>query len=147
MTESLVQCTQNLEDREENHYTFIANYENNEKRVICNGAYLNFKRKNFFWVEIVDMITHDQYQHKGYAEAMLRIMLRDIRNRNSENHQNTFLLVSKDNYKAIALYNKLGFRVAFERENYGQIYLVMVLPINSIWIYQLKSIDLVSLYD
>lgn len=149
MTESLVQTTQYLEDREENHYTFMATYKNTSKKkeTICNGVYLNFKRRNFFWVEIADVITYEGYQNRGYAEAILRIMLRDIKNRNSESHQNVFLLVESDNYNAIKLYNKLGFRVAFERRNNDQVYLIMVRPINSVWLYQLKNIDLFTLYD
>lgn len=132
----------------ERKYTLVADTPDRIKPIwLGSASYLIFNNPHFNWVEIVNLFVEEEYRNHGYAEALLRLILRDIKTRIQGKSQNLFLLIERDNYYALKLYNKLGFRVSFEIENEGDRYLVLVNHLHSNSLYQLKGKDLVSLYS
>jgi predicted GNAT family acetyltransferase len=59
------------------------------------------------YTEISAVCTHPNYLGKGYAAALMLHQLNLIRKQG----QQAFLHVRKDNSRAIALYERLGFKV------------------------------------
>ena len=59
---------------------------------------------------ITSVAVRKEYQGRGYGEAMLRAVLRSIR----EMGRGAELCVSHDNARAIALYQKVGFQKVYE---------------------------------
>lgn len=147
MTESLVQFSRKNESWEENHYTFMGNYDGNKRKWIGHASYITFNKKNFYWIEIAGLLVKEEFRNKGYGEALMRIILKDIKESHQESSYNIFIIVTTNSYAAIILCNKLGFRNAFKIERDGEEYLVMVYNINSVWIYQLKCMNLLSLHS
>lgn len=60
--------------------------------------------------EVSAVCTHPDYLGKGYAGALMLEVMRGIRNRG----ETPFLHVRSDNARAIALYERLGFRTTWE---------------------------------
>lgn len=128
------------------HYT-IYGYNGHRKRdrVFLSGAsYIIYKKKDFDWIQIVDVITDEKYRGRGYAPAILRIMLLDIHKRFPKG-ASIFLLVERDNLTAVKLYMSLKFELRFAIYNEGISYYVMTLSTQRS-VKQLKSINLLSLY-
>ena len=82
------------------HYHGI--FENNQL-VAMTGQRLHVDN----YTEISAVCTHPNYLGKGYAAALMLYQLSFIRNQG----QQAFLHVRKDNSRAIALYERLGFKV------------------------------------
>ena len=82
------------------HYHGI--FENNQL-VAMTGQRLHVGN----YTEISAVCTHPNYLGKGYAAALMQHQLNLIRNEG----QQAFLHVRKDNSRAIALYERLGFKV------------------------------------
>jgi len=59
---------------------------------------------------ITQVAVRKEYQGRGYGEAMLRAVLRSIR----EMGRDAELCVNHDNARAIALYKKVGFKKVYE---------------------------------
>lgn len=59
------------------------------------------------YTEVSAVCTHPEYTGKGYAAALMREVMRRIRQRG----EMPFLHVRGDNTRAIALYERLGFRI------------------------------------
>lgn len=111
----------------------------------CQEHLISFTRKkDFDWIQIVDVITEEQYRGRGYAPAILRIMLMDIRKRFPKG-TNLFLLVDRENLTAIKIYLDLRFEIRFAIYNEGISYYVMTLSTQRS-VKQLKSIKLLTLY-
>jgi predicted GNAT family acetyltransferase len=60
--------------------------------------------------EVSAVCTHPDYLGKGYAAALMSEVIRGIRDRG----ETPFLHVRSDNARAIALYERLGFRTKWE---------------------------------
>jgi ribosomal protein S18 acetylase RimI-like enzyme len=58
------------------------------------------------YTEVSAVCTHPEYLGKGYAGALMTEVMRGIRERG----EIPFLHVRKDNLRAVALYERLGFR-------------------------------------
>lgn len=117
----------------------------NKDRLFLSGAsYIIYRKKDFDWIQIVDVITEEQYRGRGYAPAILRIMLMDIRKRFPKG-TNLFLLVDRENLTAIKIYLDLRFEIRFDIYNEGISYYVMTLSTQRS-VKQLKSINLLTLY-
>jgi len=82
------------------HYHGI--FENNQL-VAMTGQRLHVDN----YTEISAVCTHPNHLGKGYAAALMLHQLNFIRNQG----QQAFLHVRKDNSRAIALYERLGFKV------------------------------------
>lgn len=65
--------------------------------------------------DIEAIVTHNKFTHKKIATTLL-LLLFDFCKKN--NILNIFLEVRKSNFKAINLYEKLGFKKIDERKNY-----------------------------
>lgn len=76
----------------------------NEKLVAMTGQRLHVEQ----YTEISAVCTHPDYLGKGYASALLQHQLQIILN----NGQIPFLHVRADNERAIAVYERLGFRTS-----------------------------------
>lgn len=59
------------------------------------------------YTEVSAVCTHPEHTGKGYAAALMREVMRRIRQRG----ETPFLHVRGDNARAIALYERLGFRI------------------------------------
>lgn len=117
---------------------------NKDRLFLSRASYIIYKKKDFDWIQIVDVITEEQYRGRGYAPAILRIMLLDIRKRFPKG-TNLFLLVDRENLTAIKIYLDLRFEIRFAIYNEGISYYVMTLSTQRS-VKQLKSINLLSLY-
>lgn len=145
MTEKLIRAQIHEIDYDGICYRLYGYDDTNKDRLFLSGAsYIIYKKKNFDWIQIVDVITEEQYRGRGYAPAILRIMLLDIRKRFPKG-TNLFLLVDRENLTAIKIYLDLRFEIRFAIYNEGISYYVMTLSTQRS-VKQLKSINLLSLY-
>lgn len=122
-------------------------YNGNDKkdRIFLSGAsYIIYKKKDFDWIHIVDVITNERYRGRRYAPSILRVMLLDIRKKFPKG-ASLFLLVDRENPTAIKIYLDLGFEIRFSIYNDGVNYYVMTLSTQRS-VKQLKSINLLNLY-
>lgn len=62
------------------------------------------------YTEVSAVCTHPDYLGKGYAAALMTEVMRSIRERSEV----PFLHVRADNARAIAIYERLGFRIKWE---------------------------------
>lgn len=76
----------------------------NAKLVAMTGQRLHVKN----YTEISAVCTHPDHLGKGYAFKLMQHQLDII----LQNHQIPFLHVREDNQRAIALYERLGFRIS-----------------------------------
>lgn len=147
MTEKLIRSQIHEDKYDGIRYTIYA-YNGNSKKnrlFLSSASYIIYKKKDFNWIQIVDVITEEKYRGRGYAPAILRIMLQDIQRRFPKG-ASIFLLVDRDNLTAIKLYMSLKFEIRFCTGRYSSAYYVMTLSTQNS-IKQLKSIDLLSLYE
>lgn len=145
MTERLIRAQIHETDYDRICYRLYGYDGTNKDRVFLSGAsYIIYKKEDFDWIQIVDVITEEQYRGRGYAPAILRIMLLDIRKRFPKG-ASIFLLVERDNPTAVKLYMRLKFEIRFAIYNEGISYYVMTLSTQRS-VKQLKSINLLSLY-
>lgn len=145
MTEKLIRAQIHETDYDRICYRLYGYDDTNKDRLFLSGAsYIIYKKKNFDWIQIADVITEEQYRGRGYAPAILRIMLLDIRKRFPKG-TNLFLLVDSENLTAIKIYLDLRFEIRFAIYNEGISYYVMTLSTQRS-VKQLKSINLLSLY-
>ena len=59
------------------------------------------------YTEVSAVCTHNEYQGKGYASALIQVMVQLIKAR----HETPFLHVLPQNTRAVAVYERLGFTV------------------------------------
>ena len=88
---------------------FLKIIENNE--IIAYSIVLFTKPE----AELLKICVKNLYRNKGFAKLLLDYNIEYLINNNFEN---IFLEVRSDNYKAIKLYEKLGFSKYNERKNY-----------------------------
>lgn len=62
--------------------------------------------------EIIDVFVKEEYRNNGIAGKLISEIINDY------SVDNITLEVSENNYKAINLYNKLGFKKVASRKNY-----------------------------
>jgi ribosomal protein S18 acetylase RimI-like enzyme len=87
----------------------LGNYvgiRNNTKLVAMSGQRLQVPG----YTEVSAVCTHPEHTGKGYAAALMLEVMRRIRERG----ETPFLHVRGDNARAIALYERLGFRIRKE---------------------------------
>lgn len=147
MTEKLIRSQIHEDNYDGIRYSIYAyNGKTKKGRIFLSSAsYIIYKKKDFNWIQIVDVITEEKYRGRGYAPAILRIMLLDIQ-RKFPKGASIFLLVDRDNPTAIKLYMSLKFEIRFCTGRYSSAYYVMTLSTQKS-IKQLKAIDLLSLYE
>jgi predicted GNAT family acetyltransferase len=58
------------------------------------------------YTEVSAVCTHPEHTGKGYARVLMQEIMRGIRERG----ETPFLHVRRDNSRAIALYERIGFR-------------------------------------
>lgn len=101
--------TNNLKEMENNPYTKILVYEEEET---IKGFLMYTELEET--TDIVDIIVKEEERQKGVASCLLDYMLSDLK----ESVKLLTLEVRKSNTPAIALYEKFGFEVVNIREKY-----------------------------
>lgn len=101
--------TNNLKEMENNPYTKILVYEEEET---IKGFLMYTELEET--TDIVDIIVKEEERQKGIASCLIDYMLSDLK----ESVKLLTLEVRKSNTPAIALYEKFGFEVVNIREKY-----------------------------
>ena len=101
--------TNNLEEMENNQFTKILVYEEEET---IKGFLMYTELEET--TDIVDIIVKEEERQKGIASCLMDYMLSDLK----ESVKLLTLEVRKSNTPAIALYEKFGFEVVNIREKY-----------------------------
>lgn len=101
--------TNNLEEMENNQFTKILVYEEEET---IKGFLMYTELEET--TDIVDIIVKEEERQKGIASCLMDYMLSDLK----ESVKLLTLEVRKSNTPAIALYKKFGFEVVNIREKY-----------------------------
>lgn len=101
--------TNNLEEMENNPYTKVLVYEEEET---IKGFLMYTELEET--TDIVDIIVKEEERQKGVASCLMDYMLSDLK----ESVKLLTLEVRKSNTPAIALYEKFGFEVVNIREKY-----------------------------
>lgn len=96
----------------DNSFTKYFTYE-------IDGIPVGFIHYTFLYerAELIDIAVLSNYQNQGIASQLMSYMIEDCQKNEIEN---ITLEVRKDNFKAIHLYEKYGFRQVATRKNYYQ---------------------------
>ena len=81
--------------------------KNNKDNIVSKLNYHEFNIKNFDWILLSDLETEPKYRGKGLATKLINSLCDDVF-KNTD--KGVYLFVKTDNYTAINLYNKLGFK-------------------------------------
>ena len=81
--------------------------KNNKDDIVSKLNYHEFNIKNFDWILLSDLETEPKYRGKGLATKLINSLCDDVF-KNTD--KGVYLFVKTDNYTAINLYNKLGFK-------------------------------------
>ena len=92
----------------QNDYFNLIVYEDN-KKIVGFLSYTNLLDTT----DIIDIIVDEKYRQKKVATNLI-----DFAITNSKPHTNFLLEVAVDNYPAINLYDKFGFKVIHTRKKY-----------------------------
>jgi ribosomal protein S18 acetylase RimI-like enzyme len=85
---------------------YYVGIRDNDKLVAMAGERLKVPG----YTEVSAVCTHPDHLGKGYAAALMKEVMRCIRGRG----ETPFLHVRADNFRAIAIYERLGFRIAWK---------------------------------
>lgn len=109
-------------DNNQNIYKDIKNKDLNfmilkkEELIIGYIIYLTLKNENLTETELHNIAVDKKYQRKGYAQIMLKQMIKSSSDKSK--NSSFFLEVRESNFKAINLYKKKGFEQIGTRKNY-----------------------------
>ena len=73
--------------------------------IISKLNYYNYQIEKFDWILIANLETSKSYRRKGFASRILNELYSD-----TPKNKGLYLFVKTNNYKAINLYNKQGFK-------------------------------------
>jgi predicted GNAT family acetyltransferase len=79
--------------------------KDNEDSIVAKLNYYDYKLKKFDWILVANVQTSKKYRRQGFASTLLKELYKDI-----PKDKGLYLFVKKNNYKAINLYKKLGFK-------------------------------------
>lgn len=99
-------------DIENNIFTNYYAYIIDDKAVAFINYHVMYERS-----ELININVEEKYQNNKIATKLLEFMINDLINKNVEN---ITLEVKKDNYNAIHLYEKMGFKEIGIRKGYYQ---------------------------
>lgn len=90
-------------------------------KVVASASMYDYRGKDFDWVLIADVFTDPEYRKNGLASSLIDKIY---------NHYcvgkpiGAYLLVKVDNYPAIQMYKKLGFRMVKTYKLEGKMYYI-----------------------
>lgn len=87
--------------------------KNEKGEVISKIRFFDYNMNNFDWVLIADVDTNPQYRKIGLASKLLNEIYKDVR-KESSNTKGIYVFVRQNNKNAIALYEKLKFKIIKE---------------------------------
>ena len=73
--------------------------------IISKLNYYDYQIEKFDWILIANLETSKEYRRKGFASTILNELYSD-----TPRNKGLYLFVKTNNYKAINLYNKQGFK-------------------------------------
>ena len=82
-------------------------YLDNSK-LVATASIFDYRNKDFDWILIADVFTDPEYRKTGLASSLVDKIYRDYC---VGKHVGAYLLAKVDNYPAIHMYRKLGFRI------------------------------------